>query len=75
MTKLLHQAFAKVQTLPAEMQDQVARMLLAYAGNEDSMIDLTPEEEANLLEARAEVARGEVASPAEVDAVLSKYRL
>jgi hypothetical protein len=56
------------------MQDQAARMLLAYAGDEEPVIELTPEEEADLIEAQAEVARGEVASPAEVDAVLSKYR-
>jgi hypothetical protein len=49
-------------------------MLLAYAGDEEPVIELTPEEEADLIEAQAEVARGEVASPAEVDAVLSKYR-
>jgi hypothetical protein len=75
MTKLLHQALEKVQALPPEMQDQVAHMLLAYVGDEKSLIELTPEEEADLIEAKAEVVRGEVASPTEVEAVLSKYRL
>ena len=56
MTKLLEQALEKVQALPAEMQDQVARMLLAYAGGEET-IELTPEEGADLIEAKAEVAR------------------
>lgn len=75
MTKLLEKALEKVQALPAEMQDQAARILLAYAGGEETMIELTPEEEADLIEAKAEVARGELASEAEVEAVLSKYRL
>jgi hypothetical protein len=72
LTKLLEQAVAKVQTLPAEMQDQIARMLLVYAGDEGPMAELTPEEEADLIEAKAEVTRGELASKAEVKAVLSK---
>jgi hypothetical protein len=51
-----------------------ARMLLAYAGDEELVIELTAEEEADLMEAQAEMARGEFASDAEVEAVLSKYR-
>lgn len=74
MTKLLEQAFEKVQTLPAEMQDEVARMLLVYAGDEALTAELTSEEEADLIEAKAEAARGELASAAEAEAVLSKYR-
>ena len=75
MTKLFEQAVEKVQTLPAEMQDQAARMLLVYAGDEEPMIELTPEEEADLIEALAEARRGALVSEAEADAVLSKYRL
>ena len=75
MTKLLREAFEKVRALPPEMQDQVARMLLTYAGGEEPIVEMTPEEIADLIEAKAEVARGDVASSAEVKAVLSKYRL
>ena len=74
MTKLLDQAVEKVQALPAEMQDQAARMLLVYAGGEEPMIELTREEEADLVEALAEMAHREFASEDRVDAVLSKYR-
>ena len=35
---------------------------------------LTPEEEADLLEAQAEMRRGEFATGAEVEAVFAKYR-
>ena len=34
---------------------------------------LTPEEEADLLEAQAEMRRGEFATAAEVEAVFAKY--
>jgi hypothetical protein len=74
MTKLLEQAVEKVQALPREMQDQAARMLLAYAGDEEPILALTPEEEADLIEAQAEMQRGEFASDAEVEAVFAKYR-
>ena len=75
MIKLLEQAVEKVQALPLDMQDQAARMLLAYAGDEEPILALTPEEEADLMEAQAEMQRGEFATGAEVEAVLSKYRL
>ena len=74
MTKLLDQAVEKVQALPAEMQDEAARLLLVYAGDEGPMIELTPEDEADLIEALAEMARGEFASEDQVGAVFSKYR-
>jgi hypothetical protein len=74
MTKLLEEAVQKVQALPLEMQEQAARMLLAYAGDEEPILALTPEEEADLLEAQAEMRRGEFATAAEVEAVLAKYR-
>ena len=74
MTKVLDQAVEKVQALPAEMQDEAARLLLVYAGDDEPTIELTREEEADLIEALAEMARGESASEVRVDAVLSKYR-
>ncbi len=74
MTKLLEQAVEQVQSLPLEMQDQAARILLAYAGDEEPILELTPEEEADLIEAQSEMQRGEFATAAEVEAVLAKYR-
>jgi hypothetical protein len=71
MTELLKQAIEKLQALPVDTQDQAARMLLAYAGDEELVIELTQEDEANLTEAQAEIARGEFASDAEVEAVFS----
>ncbi len=74
MMKLLEEAVQKVQALPPEMQEQAARMLFAYAGDEEPILRLTPEEEADLMEAQAERTRGEFATAAEVEAVLAKYR-
>jgi hypothetical protein len=74
MTKLFKQAVEKVQALPADMQDQAARMLLAYAGDEERLVELTPGEELDLNQALAEMARGDFASDDEVEAVFSKYR-
>lgn len=75
MTTLLEKAVQRVRALPDEMQDQAARMLLAYAGDDEPILELTPDEEADLKEALAEMARGELASEADVEAVRSKYRL
>lgn len=47
---------------------------MAALWKKHGLIDLTPEEEADLNEALAEMARGEFASDAEVEAVLSKFR-
>lgn len=76
MTDLFEKALAVATALPPAQQDEVARMVLAYAGREDEadVIRLTPAEEADLLEARAEMERGEFATDSEVEAVLSKYR-
>jgi len=71
MTRLLEQAVASVSALPEEMQDEVARMLLAFAGIEQPPIRLTPEGEADL----AEIERGECATDEEVRAMWAKYDL
>lgn len=77
MTKLLEEAMTKAQALPPEVQDEIAHLVLIYAGEEDSrpVIQLTREEDADLAEADAEVARGEFASDEEVAAIFAKYGL
>lgn len=56
MTRLLEQAFDKVSTLPDAQQDELARVMLQLAGVDQPPIQLTPEEEADLAEADAEIA-------------------
>lgn len=75
MTELLERAIARVRALPDAMQDDAARMLLRYAGEDEAFYRLTPEEEADLLESDAEVARGDFATDEEVRAIWAKHGL
>lgn len=75
MTKLFDHAVSTVSELPAEMQDEIARMILSFVGENEEIYVLSPEEEADIDEALAEVERGELASKDEVRSVLAKYRL
>jgi predicted transcriptional regulator len=75
MTRLLDEAFSKVSTLPASEQDELARTLLELAGVDQPPIQLTAAEEADLEEAEAEIARGEVATTDEVRAMWTKHGL
>jgi hypothetical protein len=73
MTRLLQEVVATVSALPDEVQDEVARMFLQFAGIEQPPIQLTAEEEADLAEADQEIARGEFATDEEVRAMWAKY--
>jgi hypothetical protein len=73
MTSLLEQAVATVAALPDDVQDEVAYMLLNFAGIKQPTYELTPEEHADLAEAEAEAARGEFATDEEVRAMWAKY--
>ena len=72
MTKLLEHAVDTVRGLPAEVQDELARLLLQVAGEEQPVIRLTAEERADLAEADAEIARGEFATDEQVRSILAK---
>ncbi|GLR90786.1 hypothetical protein [Bradyrhizobium iriomotense] len=75
MTRLLDEAFSKVSVLPDSEQDELARALLELAGVDQPPIQLTEAEEADLVEAEAEIARGELASADEVRAMWAKHGL
>ena len=75
MTRLLEQAIKTVSALPDDVQDELARILLQFAGIEQPPIKLTPEEEADLAEADAEVLRGEFATDEEVRVMWAKHGL
>ena len=72
MTKLLEHAVDSVRTLPPEVQDELARVLLQVAGEEQPVIRLTAEERADLAEADAEIARGEFATDEQMRSILAK---
>ena len=75
MTRLLEQAVAAVSTLPDDVRDEAARMLLQFAGNEQEPYQLTPEEEADLDASIAEAERGEFATDEQVRAMWAKHGL
>jgi hypothetical protein len=71
MTKLLEKAGAR--ELPPDMQDEIARVILVLAQEEDAApIALTPEEEASLTESLAQASRGEFVTDEQVRAVWAK---
>jgi predicted transcriptional regulator len=73
MTRLLEQAVAAVSALPDEMQDELAAILLQFAGIEQSSIPLTAAEETDLDASLAEAVRGDFATDEEVRAIWAKY--
>lgn len=75
MTDLLEKAVATARGLPPAMQDDIARVMLTLAGDDASMYQLTPEEEADLAESDAEVACGDFATDDEVRAMWAKHGL
>jgi hypothetical protein len=75
MTKLLEHAVDAVRALAPEVQDELARLLLQVAGEEQPAIQLTAEERADLAEADAEIARGEFATDEEIRSILAKRAL
>ena len=73
MTKLLDQAIRRVRALPDEAQDACARVLLRLVDEDGPVYQLTPEEEADLAQADAEIARGALATDEEVRALWAKH--
>ncbi|MCJ2121220.1 hypothetical protein [Methylobacterium sp. J-077] len=75
MTDLLDKAVAKARDLAPEMQDAIARVMLAFVHEDAPLYQFTPEEEAELDESEAAAARGDFATEAEVRAIWAKYGL
>ena len=75
MTELLERAVETVRALRPEAQDALARILLQLAGDDETVIPLTAEEEASLDEALAQAERGEFATDEQVRAIWAKHGL
>ena len=75
MTELLEKAVQTARALPPEMQDDLARLILAYVGEEQPVYELSPEERAAIARSKAAAARGEFATEEQVRAVWAKYGL
>jgi hypothetical protein len=75
MTKLLEQAVEAARALPPDMQDELARILLQLAGEDQPVIQLTAEEASSLEASLAQAARGEFATDEQVRAIWAKHGL
>ncbi len=75
MTKLLEQAMDRARSLPPEAQDEIARIVLAYAGEDQGVVQLTAAEEASFAASLAQAGRRQFASEDQVEAVWAKYGL
>lgn len=75
MTPLLERAVETVRGLPPETQDDLARILLQLAGDEQPAIELTADEEASFEESLEQARRGEFATDEEVRAIWAKHGL
>jgi hypothetical protein len=75
MTKLLDPAVEAARSLSPDAQDDIARVVLRLAGDEQPIVALTPDERVAVNRSRAAAARGEFASDDEVQAVWSKHGL
>ena len=75
MTDLLECAVATARELSPEMQDEMASVLPASAGEEQPAYRLTPEEKVEQDEADAAEARGDYATVEGVRAIWAKYGL
>lgn len=75
MTELLERALERVRALPPEAQDDMARVLLSLAGDDEPVFALTPEEEASFANSRAQAARREFATDEQVQAIWAKHGL
>lgn len=75
MTELLNRAVETVRALPPEVQDELARVLLQLAGEDQPVYVMTPEEEASFAESLAQADRGEFATDEQVRAVWAKHGL
>jgi hypothetical protein len=74
MTKLLEKAVAAARELPPDMQDEIARIVLIMAADEDSEpVVLSPAERKAIAASKEGAARGEFATDEEVRAVWAKY--
>lgn len=73
MTDLLERAVAVTRELPPELQDEIARLMLNLAGEEQPFVQLTAEEEASFAKSLDQARRGEFAAEDEVRAVWAKH--
>jgi hypothetical protein len=74
MTKLLDMAIEAAKDLPAELQDEVAGILLSFIDRDQEVYQLTPEEEDSLAVSLAQAKNRNFVPEDEVEALFAKWR-
>lgn len=76
MTRLLDRALEAARNLPADAQDDIARVVLQLAGSEETdRVVLSADERAAIAISKAAAARGEFATDEQVRATWAKHGL
>jgi predicted transcriptional regulator len=76
MIRLLDQALEAARNLPPAAQDDIARVVLRLAGNdEEAPVTLSADERAAIAASKAAAARGEFATDEQVRATWAKHGL
>jgi len=75
MTKLLEQAVEAARRLPPGSQDEIARVMLQLAGDDELVVPLTDDERVALARSKAAAKRAEFASDEDVRAAWAKHGL
>jgi hypothetical protein len=73
VTKLLEKALEAVRRLSPDDQDEIARAMLALAGNEEEPESIDPAHLSDVLESLAQAKRREFASDSEVEAAFHRF--
>lgn len=73
MTKLFEQAVETARALSPERQDEIARLVLMLAQEDEPVYPLSPEEDSEILQALAEVDRDDLLGEGALRQVLSKF--
>jgi len=73
MTKLLEKALEAVRRLSPEEQNEIARAMLALAGDEGEPEAIDPAHLPDVLEGLAQAKRREFATDAEVEAAFRRF--
>jgi hypothetical protein len=76
MTKLLDQALEVARSLPSDVQDDIARVVLQLAGSDEiAAVALSADERGAIAASKDAAARGEFATDEQVRAIWAKHGL
>lgn len=75
MTTLMELALDRMKGLAPDTQDEVARMVLSFVGQDDEVFELTPDDVEAVRLSREAAARGDIATDDEVCALREKHGL